>query len=98
MIGHGIKIQDIPLNFELMRLLFQFNNAVCLQSYKISTLIDFYRFSTYLLDTTVNSGGGGGRGAYSAGLCLLSEGFVFFGRLWFINLVALCSAQNRNIW
>lgn len=43
---------------------------------------------------TVNSGGGGGRGSYSAGLCLLSEGFLFFGRLWFISLTALCSAQQ----
>lgn len=54
------------------------------------------QYATYLLETTVNSGGGGGRGSYSAGLCLLSEGFLFLGRLWFINLVALCSTLEVN--
>lgn len=52
----------------------------------------------YLLEITVNSGGGGGRGSYSAGLCLLSEGFLFFGRLWFISLTALCSAQQYQMF
>ena len=33
------------------------------------------------LETTVYSGGGGGKGAYSAGPCRRSEGLRFFGRL-----------------
>ena len=45
-----------------------------------------------LLLTRVYSGGGGGNGEYSAGVRLLSEGFLFFGLLWFMSLTALCSA------
>ena len=46
--------------------------------------------------TTVYSGGGTGRGAYSAGPCRLSEGLLFFGRRCAIFLAPLNSADGEE--